>query len=70
MESFPAQPTSSPAVITSTSPGPLASCGASSIAHDLVSLVAVTDPFGAYDIELLKGAFRDLIVPFKEHYIV
>src|SRR5262245_30274429 len=36
----------------------------------LVSLVAVTDPLGDYDEDLLHGSFPDRVVPFKEHYVV
>ncbi len=36
----------------------------------LVSLVVVTDPFGAYDEALLKECFPDLVRPFKKHYVV
>lgn len=39
-------------------------------ADQLVSIVAVTDPFGNYTTELLKSAFDDLVVPFKEHFVV
>jgi hypothetical protein len=37
---------------------------------DLVSLVVVTDPFGDYTEETLQRSFTDLVVPFKEHFIV
>jgi hypothetical protein len=36
---------------------------------ELVSVVAVTDPFGRYDSDLLKRAFQDLVIPFKQHYV-
>lgn len=35
---------------------------------DLVSLALVTDPFGDYDTDELKQCFRDVVIPFKEHY--
>lgn len=38
--------------------------------EDLVSAVLVTDPFGDYTEESLRYTFRDLVVPFKEHFIV
>jgi hypothetical protein len=38
-------------------------------AERLVALTFVTDPFGALDPEALRPAL-DLMVPFKEHYVV
>lgn len=35
----------------------------------LVSLMAVTDPFGNYDEQTLTKCFPDLVRPFKEHFI-
>lgn len=40
------------------------------IGAELVSLVLVTEPFGAIDHECLSRAFPDLCRPYKEHYIV
>jgi hypothetical protein len=40
------------------------------IGRDLVSLLVVTDPFGDYTEEMLRQTFRDLITPFKEHFVV
>ncbi len=40
------------------------------ISDELVSLSLVTDPFGAYDLTYLKQCFRDLVILFKEYYIV
>jgi GNAT acetyltransferase-like protein len=37
---------------------------------DLVSLVFVTDPFGDYTEDSLRHTFKDLVTPFKEHFIV
>lgn len=38
--------------------------------HDLVSVVAVTDPLGQYSAGVeLKKAFPDLMRPYKQHYI-
>lgn len=36
----------------------------------LVSLALVTDPFGDYDEAYLRRCFPDLVVPFKEHYVI
>lgn len=35
----------------------------------LVSLSLVTDPFGAYDVELLNRCFPDRCVAFKQHFV-
>ena len=32
-------------------------------------LHSLTDPFGAYDVELLRQRF-DVVVPFKKHYVL
>jgi hypothetical protein len=40
-----------------------------SLSETLVSVTAVTDPFGAYDEELLRVAFRDRVLAFKQHYV-
>ncbi len=37
---------------------------------ELVSLSMVTDPFGEYDEAYLHECFRDVVVPFKEHYVI
>ncbi len=36
----------------------------------IVSLALVTDPFGEYSESYLKQCFSDLVIPFKEHFIV
>jgi Acetyltransferase (GNAT) domain len=36
----------------------------------LVSLALVTDPFGDYDADYLRQCFEDVVVPFKEHFVV
>jgi hypothetical protein len=36
---------------------------------ELVSLAIVTDPFGNYDETILRQSF-DLVIPFKDHFIV
>lgn len=40
------------------------------IGSALVSLSLVTDPFGAYDPAYLHRCFKDVVIPFKEHYVV
>jgi hypothetical protein len=40
------------------------------LAGELVSVALVTDPFGAWTVELLDAAFPDRRVPYKEHYVV
>ena len=35
-----------------------------------VSLSLVADPFGTYDLVELRRCFKDLVVPFKTHYLV
>jgi hypothetical protein len=40
------------------------------IGDELVSLVLVTDPFGDYTEESLRHTFRDLVIPFKEHFVI
>ena len=39
------------------------------IGEGLVSLALVTDPFGEYDVAYLQRCFRDVVIPFKEHYV-
>jgi uncharacterized membrane protein len=39
------------------------------IGSELVSLALVTDPFGKYDPIYLRQCFKDVIIPFKEHFI-
>ncbi len=41
-----------------------------SLGESLVCLSVVTDPFGEYDPAYLKDCFRDIAVPFKEHFVV
>jgi len=40
------------------------------LADTLVSISAVTDPFGNYSYEDLQEAFPDVCYPFKDHFIV
>jgi hypothetical protein len=40
------------------------------LGSDLVSLALVTDPFGTYDEHYLRRCFTDVVIPFKEHYVV
>lgn len=57
---------------------PIFSCGSWSslnndlenLGDDLVSLVLVADPFGNFSEESLRGTFKDLLVPFKEHFVI
>jgi len=39
------------------------------LGSELVSLALVTDPFGEYEPEYLSRCFRDMAIPFKEHYV-
>jgi hypothetical protein len=36
---------------------------------EVVTLVAITDPFGDHDENYLKECFRDLVIPFKQHFV-
>jgi len=40
------------------------------IGDDLVSLAAVADPFGEYDVAYLKRCFGDVVFAFKEHCVM
>lgn len=40
------------------------------ISDELVSISLVTDPFGEYDISYLKQCFTDVVISFKQHFIV
>lgn len=40
------------------------------IKDGLVCLSAVTDPFGDYDEASLRQCFPDVMIPFKEHFVV
>lgn len=37
---------------------------------DIVSLSLVTDPFGNYDEQMLRLCFPDVLIPFKEHFVL
>lgn len=39
------------------------------LCSELVSAVLVTDPFGTYDVADLKESFKDIMIPFKQHFI-
>ena len=41
-----------------------------SIEESLVALALVTDPFGEYDVNSLRRSFPDMMIPFKEHFVV
>jgi hypothetical protein len=38
--------------------------------HSLVSLVLITDPFGDCDEAYLRLCFKDVVFPFKQHFVV
>jgi hypothetical protein len=40
------------------------------IGAGLVSLAVVCDPFGEYDEEYLAKCFADVVLPFKQHFVV
>jgi hypothetical protein len=40
------------------------------IGDDLVSLSMIPDPFGNYDVAYLRESFKDLVIPFKQHYVI
>lgn len=40
------------------------------LGDELVSLVLVADPFGNFTKEILSETFKDLLVPFKEHFAI
>jgi GNAT acetyltransferase-like protein len=40
------------------------------IKHELISLTLITDPFGEYDVAQLHLCFKDVVFPFKEHFVV
>ena len=40
------------------------------ISNELVSLSVVTDPFGEYDSIYLQRCFKDVVIPFKQHFVV
>lgn len=42
----------------------------SSLTSDLVALSIVTDPFGEQNPDTLRTLFPDLVVPFKQHYVI
>ena len=37
---------------------------------EIVSLTVVTDPFGDYDETFLKECFKDVVKPYKQHFVV
>lgn len=41
-----------------------------SMGNSLVSLALVTDPLGEYDPASLKECFPEVVIPFKEHFVV
>jgi len=39
------------------------------LGNALVSLSLVTEPFGTYDLAYLQRCFKDVVIPFKEHFV-
>ena len=39
------------------------------LSSELVSVVVVTDPFGSYDLRYLQDCFKDVVIPFKQHFV-
>lgn len=39
------------------------------LGDELVSLALVTDPFGEYEVAYLEQCFKDVVIPFKKHYV-
>jgi hypothetical protein len=40
------------------------------IGDELISLALVTDPCGEYDFTYLQQCFEDVVIPFKDHFVV
>jgi hypothetical protein len=40
------------------------------IGGELVSLSLVADPFGEYNLTCLYQCFKDVVIPFKEHFVI
>ena len=40
------------------------------LGRDLIALSIVTDPFGEYDGAYLRRCFQDVVLRFKEHFVV
>jgi hypothetical protein len=40
------------------------------VKRELISLALITDPFGDYDEAQLRLCFKDVVFPFKEHFVV
>ncbi|MGH7770857.1 MAG: GNAT family N-acetyltransferase [Candidatus Binatia bacterium] len=40
------------------------------VGNSLVCLSLVTDPFGECDLTYLRHCFRNVVIPFKEHFVV
>ena len=38
--------------------------------NELISLSLVTDPFGNYDRKYLHQCFKNVVIPFKEHFVI
>lgn len=40
------------------------------LGEQLVCLSLVADPFGEYDFHYLKQCFKDIVIPFKQHFVM
>ncbi len=40
------------------------------IGDELVSLSVITDPLGDFDLDYLRRCFKDVVSPFKQHFVV
>lgn len=38
--------------------------------HELISIALVSDPFGTHSLSELRSCFPDVMIPFKEHFVV
>jgi len=41
----------------------------SELGTGLVTVCLVTDPFGDYTVEYLRDCFKDVVIPFKQHFV-
>jgi hypothetical protein len=39
------------------------------VEHELISLAVVTDPFGEFNLNYLRGCFKDLMIHYKQHFV-
>ena len=38
--------------------------------EEIISLITITDPFGDFDTDLLKKCFKDVVIHYKDNYII